>query len=361
MNFQQPDFNQLNKPLSGQAGDKKRYISVAFFILSAVGIIYGASIYGIRANEIKVANKDKEETIWGKVANLFAVSSEKKMTLENDPDYTMPKPEDNRWDLLVLGIRGEDEIDQEVGALLTDTMMVISYDKETQRTSMVSIPRDLYVRIYGEKTDKINSAYEIGILRNNELGFTKKLISRITGVYIDSAIVVDFSSFEKIIEDLGGIDVVLDKPFTEAQQWGYEFSLPAGENHLDGQTALYYARSRFSSSDFDRAQRQQKIIMAIKDKVLALDLLSDPIKTLSILNTIRKNVNTDLAIWDAGSLLNLSRQFREADEKISRYVITTENLLYESHIQTDVGNIYVLLPNSGNLQGIKQMFQDIIK
>src|SRR3989344_2515737 len=272
MNFQQPNFNQLNKPLSGQAGDKKRYISVAFFILSAVGIIYGASIYGIGANEIKVANKDKEETIWGKVANLFAVSSEKKMTLENDPDYIMPKPEDNRWDLLVLGIRGEDEIDQEVGALLTDTMMLISYDKETQRTSMVSIPRDLYVRIYGEKTDKINSAYEIGILRNNELGFTKKLISRITGVYIDSAIVVDFSSFEKIIEDLGGIDVVLDKPFTEAQQWGYEFSLPAGENHLDGQTPPYYARSRFSLSDFDWAQRQQKIIMAIKDKVLALDL-----------------------------------------------------------------------------------------
>ncbi len=355
MSFNQPNFNQL------PGSDKKRYLSVAFFILLAVGIIYGASIYGIGSNEIDVANNDKESTIWDKMANLFAASSEKKMTIDNDPEYAMPKPEDDRWDLLVLGIRGEDEIDQEVGALLTDTMMVISYDKETQKTSMISIPRDLYVRIYGQKMDKINSAYEIGLLRNNELSFTKKLISRITGIYIDSVVVVDFSSFEKIIDDLGGIDITLNEPFTETQQWGYEFSLPAGENHLDGQTALYYARSRFSSSDFDRAQRQQKIIIAIKDKVLSLNLLSDPINTLGILNTIRKNINTDLAIWDVGSLLNLSGQFSEADGKVNKYVITTENLVYESHIQTDVGNVYVLLPNRGTLQDIKQMFQDILK
>lgn len=354
MTYQQPDFNQLPKP------DKKRYISVMFFVVLAISIIYGVTKSGIGAHEFEVAN-DEEETIWSKVANLFTVNSEKKITIDDDPEYIMPKPEDNRWDLLVLGIRGEDEIDQEVGALLTDTIMVISYDKDIQKTSMVSIPRDLYVRIYGDKMEKINSAYEIGVLRNSELSFTKKLISRITGVYIDSAVVLDFSSFQKIIDDLGGIDIVLNQPFMETQQWGYEFSLPAGENHLDGQTALYYVRSRFSSSDFDRAQRQQKVIMAIKDKIAQLNLLSDPIKTLSILNTIRKNVNTDLAIWDAGSLINLSKQFSESDSKINRYIITTENLVYESRLQTEAGNLYVLLPNGDNLQGIKQMFREILE
>lgn len=353
MNFHQPVYNQLPKP------DKKRYISVAVFILLAVSLIYGASIYGIGAHEVNVVNEDG--TLWQKVANVFKVS-EKKQTIENDPNYTMPKPEDDRWDLLVLGIRGENSEDaDETGALLTDTMIVISYDKKTGKTSMVSTPRDLYVRIYGEKKDKINSAYEIGVLRKNGISFTKKLLSRLTGVYIDSAIVLDFSSFKKIVEDLGGIEITLDKPFSEKQQWGYEFSLPAGTNHLDGESALYYARSRFSSSDFDRAQRQQKVIMAVKDKIMTLNLLSDPIKTLSILSTIRSNIETDLNIWDVGSLLDLSKQFSGADEKVKRYVITTENLVYESHIQTDVGNIYVLLPNGDNFLQIKQLFQDILK
>lgn len=354
MNFHQPDYNQLPK------SDKKRYISVVVFILLAVSLIYGASIYDIGARELEISN-DNEGTLWQKVANVFKVS-EKKQTIENDPDYTMPKPEDDRWDLLVLGIRGKDSEDaDETGALLTDTMIIISYDKKTGKTSMVSIPRDFYVRIYGEKKDKINSAYEIGILRKNGIGFTKKLLSRITGIYIDSAVILDFSSFKKIIDDLDGIDVTLDKPFSEKQQWGYEFSLPAGTNHLDGENALYYARSRFSSSDFDRAQRQQKVIMAVKDKVMTLNLLSDPIKTLSILNTIRANIETDLNIWDVGSLIDLSKQFSSTKEKVKRYVITTDNLVYESHIQTDVGNLYVLLPNGDNLLQIKQLFQDILK
>lgn len=351
--FQQPDFNQFNKP------DKKRYLSVAFFIFLAVGIIYGGSISGVGRHEIEVANNN-DGTIWSRVANIFTISSESQITIDDDPDYEMPKPEDDRWDLLVLGLRGKDEIDQEVGALLTDTIMVISYDKKTKKTSIVSIPRDLYVRIYGTKIDKINSAYEIGVLRGNGLSFTKKLISRITGIYIDSVVVVDFSSFLHIIDDLGGIDVNLSEPFIETQQWGYEFYLPSGDNHLDGQTALYYARSRFSSSDFDRALRQQKIIMAVKDKVFKLNLLSDPIKTLNILNTIRKNIDTDLALWDAKSIYDLSQQFSGAEDKINRYIMTTDNLLYESRAQTEAGNLYILLPIGDNLQGIKQMFQDII-
>src|SRR3989344_7881728 len=205
-----------------------------------------------------------------------------------------------------------------------NTMMVLSYDNKTKKTSLISIPRDLYIRIYGTKKGKINEAYETGVLRKNGLSFTKKLISKITGVYIDNAIVINFSSFEKVIDELGGVDIELDQPFTEKVQWGYEFSLPVGKNHLDGKTALYYVRSRFSSSDFDRAQRQQRVLLAIKDKVMALSLLSDPIKTLGILNTLQSNIETDLKIWDIGGLVNLSKEFEGAGDKIKKYTITTE-------------------------------------
>ena len=354
MNFNQPDFNRFSKP------DKKRHLSVIFFILLVTAFLFGMAKFGVSSHEIEIANE--EGTIWQKVANLFTVSGEKQQTIDDDPNYNMPKEEKDRWDILILGIRGEDAEDaEETGALLTDTIMVLSYNKTTKKTSLVSIPRDLYIRIYGTKEDKINSVYEIGVLRKNGLGFTKKLISRITGVYMDNIVILDFSSFKQVIDDLGGIDIELDSPFNEKQQWGYEFSLPVGINHLDGEKALYYARSRFSSSDFDRAQRQQKVIMAIKDKVTSLNLLSDPIKTLTILNAIRKNIETDLNIWDAGSLFNLSEQFSTAGDHIKRYVITTENLVYESYIQTDIGNIYILLPNGNNLLQIKQMFQEILE
>lgn len=353
MSHEQPDFNQSNSP------NKKRYWSVTFFVLLAMGIIYVSAQWGLGSNEIEISYDD--ETVWQKVANLFAISGEKLPTIDEDPEYTMPKEEKDRWDILILGIRGEDDENaEEAGALLSDTMMVLSYDKTIKKTSLVSIPRDLYVRIYGTKKDKINSAYEIGILRKNNLGFTKKLISRITGVYIDNVIVLDFSSFKKVINDLGGVDIELDKPFTETQQWGYEFSLPAGNNHLNGDSALYYARSRYSSNDFDRAQRQQKIILAIKNKVMELNILSDPIRSLSILNSIRKNIETDLNIFDTNGLYELSSQF-DSESNIKRYVITTENLVYESHLQTEYGNLYVLLPNGDNLQGIKQLFQEILK
>lgn len=354
MTFEQSNFNQPPQPT------KKRYVSVMFFVLLSAGMIYWLSGGGMGSNQIEVTNEGDGETIWKKMANVFNISNApSQITIEKDPEYVMPDADDGRWDILLLGIRGDDGT-EETGNMLTDTIILLSQDNETGKTAMVSIPRDFYVRIYGTKFGKINEAYETGLLRNNELNFTRKLLSRITGVYIDNAVVIDFMSFKKVIDDLGGVDVVLDHPFSESQQWGYEFYLPAGPNHLDGDNALYYVRSRYSSSDFDRAQRQQKVIMAIKDKVTQLNLLADPIKSLSILNEIRKNIKTDLNVWDAAGILGLSEQFNEAD-KVKRYVLTTENLLYESHAQTDDGNLYVLLPKGDNLQQVKQFFKDILK
>src|SRR3989344_249510 len=257
------NFYQSNNP------EKRRRLGVLFFAIIVYVFLFTIIKLGTGSYEIQISQKEDNGNLWNKVANIFSTSNEKQITIEDDPDYLMPKEEKNRWDILILGVRGEDDENaEEAGALLTDTIIILSYDKITGKTSMVSVPRDMYLRIYKTEKDKINSAYEIGVLRENGLGFTKKLLSRITGVYIDNAVVIDFSSFKKIIDDLGGIDINLNRPFEEKQQWGYEFSLPVGENHLDGQTALYYVRSSFSSSDFDRALRQPRVIMALKDKVM---------------------------------------------------------------------------------------------
>lgn len=342
--FVQPDFNQKPKL------NKKRF-GTAVLVLFLIIIGYLSFKLETSPNTIEVQNKSVP--FWQRVANIFTLASG-----SVDPDYIMPAQEPNRFDVLVMGIRGEDDPHAEDGGpFLTDSMMIVSYDKTTKKASMVSVPRDLYIKIGQNKKNKLNTAYEYGYYhKNGGINFTKELISRITGVYIDKAIVLDFSSFEKIIDEVGGIDITLITPFEEKQQWGYEFSLPAGLNHLDGKTALYYARSRYSSSDFDRSRRQQEVIFALKDKLTHLNFWSNPIKTLSILNSVRSNIQTDLNIWNTSELLNLAKDINSS-EKVKKYVMTTDNLLYESR----VNDSYVLLPKGDNFTQIKQLFQDSIK
>jgi len=334
-NFIQPDFNEKTK------FNKKR-LGVILLILSLAAIGY---FLGGRLNTIEV--QSEPTSLWQKVASIFSFASE-----PVDPDYIMPPQEPDRFDILVMGLRGEDDPDaKDGGALLTDTIMVLSYDKTTKKASLISIPRDLYVKMDKNKKDKINTIYE-----NGGLNDIKELISKITGVYIDKATVLDFSSFEKIIDQVGGIDITLTQPFEEKQQWGFEFSLSAGTNHLNGKDALYYARSRFSSNDFDRARRQQEVIFALKDKLTNLNFWSDPLKTLSILNSIRSNIKTDINIWNTKELIDLAKEAGSSG-KIKKYVMTTDNLLYESRANES----YILLPKGDNFTQIKQLFQDNLK
>lgn len=274
-----------------------------------------------------------------------------------DPDYAMPTKDSNRTDILILGIRGADDPDASNGGpLLTDSIQVFSFDKTTKKSSLISIPRDLFVTIHDQKKDKINSAYEYGYYHSsNSLQFIKDTFSKITGVYIDQVVVFDFASFKEVVDTLGGVDVTLTVPFSETQQWGASFSLPAGLNHLDGQSALYYARSRYTSNDFDRSRRQQQIMFAIKDKLLKLNFLSDPLKSFSILNLVRNDVKTDIGVWNISELLNLANQVKM--DLIKKSVISTDNLLVEGK---DNG-AYILLPKTGTLVDIKQFFRESLQ
>jgi len=343
-NFIQTNFNEKPK------FNKKRFgVIVLILFLATVG--YFSFRLGDKSNTIEVQNESIP--FWQRVASIFNLAPE-----PIDPDYVMPAQEPNRFDILILGLRGEGDPDaKDGGPLLTDTIIVLSYDKTTKKTSLISIPRDLYVKIDKNKKDKINTAYEYGYYhKNGGLNYTKELVSKITGVYIDKVIVLDFSSFEKIIDQVGGIDIILAKPFEESQQWGFKFSLPAGSNHLDGKNALYYARSRFSSSDFDRSRRQQEVMFALKEKLTNLNFWSDPLKTLSVLNNIRSNIKTDVNIWNTKELMDLAKDV-DSSGKIKKYIITTDNLLYESR----ANEAYILLPKGDNFIQIKQLFQDNLK
>jgi len=339
-------YKEINFIDSGnQKRDKKQLLRLFFLIVFVVSIGIGALRLGLAYNEFTVMSD--EQPFWSKVTAILSMSA-----IKTDPT---PTPDDNRFNILVLGMRGLDDPDAIQGGMLTDTILLFSFDKTTKMSSLVSIPRDLYVKFNNTKTDKINAVYEYGYARKEGLEYSKRIFSIITGQYVDKVVVFDFSAFKKIIDEIGGIDIVLDKPFSEKSQWGSDFSLPAGPNHLDGETALYFARSRYSTSDFDRSRRQQQIIEAIKDRLLNIDLTSDPIKAFSLINLIRKDINTDINLFNLSEIYDLVQDLKNAEPK--RYVISTENLVY----QTYVDNIYVLLPKNESFLEMHNLFNDILK
>jgi len=242
--------------------------------------------------------------------------------------------------------------------------MVASIDRVTKKAATISIPRDLFLDMMAETPNgkeiklrgRINEVYERGLENGGGLTLAKQIVSRITGTFIDNAIVVDFDAFREVVNNLGGIDINLTKPFEEKNQWGYVFSLPAGNNHLDGEIALYYVRSRYSTSDFDRARRQQEVITIIKNKALSLGFLSNPVKVTSLLSDLKNDVRTDFQIWDIGDLLSLANAFGSKTE-IKKYVISIDNLLYET--KTERGE-YILLPKEADSAEIKNLFKNIL-
>ncbi|MBI2063426.1 MAG: LCP family protein [Candidatus Yanofskybacteria bacterium] len=346
------EFPRLKRPWY------KRPVFYVFIFMSII-ICYYAYQFGIAYNTISVENG----SWWKGIAGILnRGSAEPKPTVDPNP---MPSQEPNRLDILILGIRGEDEIAiEEGGGLLTDTIMVASIDKTTQKAATISIPRDLYLDMMAKtQNDKeiklngrVNEVYEKGLENGGGLSLAKQIVSRITGVYIDYAIAVDFNAYKEIVNNLGGIDIFLKKPFEEKNQWGYEFSLPAGNNHLDGEQALYFVRSRYSTSDFDRARRQQEVITIIKNKALTLGFLSNPVKITSLLSDLKDNIRTDFQIWDIGNLLSLANTLGSKTE-IKNYVISIDNLLYET--KTEKGE-YILLPKEANFGGIKNLFKNIL-
>ncbi len=276
-------------------------------------------------------------------------------------EYITPKKEKDRLDILILGIRGDGEEEPEAGSYLTDTLMVLSVDKNTGETGLISIPRDLYVKMpYLNKKDKINAAYAYSAgSKDSGLAGVKTLVSQITGIYIDYAVLFDFEAFRGLVDTVGGVDVSLAVPFEEGLQWGSSsFYLPAGENHLDGEAALYYARSRFSTSDFDRSRRQQEIIFALKEKMVSLGFLANPRKINSTLDTIKQHIRTDIQLWDINDLVKVASAINKVGAgNINTFVIHSENLVYE----TKQNGIYILVPNENTFTGIREKFKTILQ
>ncbi len=251
---------------------------------------------------------------------------------------------------------------------LVDTIILAYLDNKTKEITLISIPRDLYY-----KGRKINSVYSFfGI---NEF---KRQLSNITGLQIDKYILIDMYAFIDVINYIGGVDVTLDKPLIDPSyktfdngKWGTLY-YEAGTYHLNGKQALRLARSRHYSSDFARAERQQKILKSLKMKAKKLGF-GDVNTIMNIINVILKKTETDISLEEA-----LEYYFRYQNFKIdSGNVLSSGNVLESTYTGLMNGNIpvcgedkegckinkgaYILLPKDDNWDIIKWFIMEIIE
>lgn len=292
------------------------------------------------------------------------------------------------YNILLMGYGGK----RHEGAYLTDTMIVIHADLKQKKAIIISIPRDIWVKVPTTSDEdfhsKINSVYQMGLFpqhypgvdkkytRNDKTGLTKHILSEMLGFPIDAYLAVDFDGFMKIIDVLDGVDIDVERSFTDykypvegkeddlcgkkeeelpelekiatespvlAFPCRYEnLKFEAGPTHMDGQTALKYARSRHSledGGDFNRAARQQKVLQAVKEKILSFGVVT---KIFPLMDELDNYVETDMPASDIQKFLPQLPQLGEY--KTESLVLSEDNYLESSF---EGGGQYVLVPSEG--------------
>jgi len=267
------------------------------------------------------------------------------------PDYKQQE----RVNILLLGI--DKRPDEQYAR--TDTMILVTIDPANKTAGMLSLPRDLWVEIPGYYESRINTAYYLGekdAYPGGGPALAMKTVQYNFGVPVHFFVEVDFNGFREIVDTLDGLDInvpkTLDDPTFPSENYGYDpFHIDAGLQHLDGATALKYARTRHIDSDFGRAKRQQQVLIAIKDKALQLGLIP---KIPELWTTMGSTMKTDLQLVDILELAQLADKI--TPEKIENIVLNED---YTVNYTTEAGAM-VLLPLREKIQPvIDRMFAKI--
>lgn len=332
------------------------------------------------------------------------------------PGLTGLRSADNKVNILLLGLAGG----RHDGAYLTDTVMVASYNLKTHQAYMISLPRDMWIPT---NQSKINAIYETGLAQNNGLELAKTAIGNIVGLPIHYGLRVDFDGFVKAIDALDGIDINIDNGFNdylypitgkeddlcgnkfEEREFNEEeakklnissgkqevlitadnkiatdsadpkmgdqyFScrfeqlhFNAGETHLNGKTALKYVRSRKGTndegSDFARSKRQQKVLEAVRNKVLSLETLADPGRVSELINTFAKSIDTDITAKNALEFYKLSKNLDKThsiviDDSMRKNLPDGKKSLLYNPPTGDYDGVYVLVSQDDDYSTIQK-------
>lgn len=279
-----------------------------------------------------------------KVHKVFKGGDNHAAALQTNVDPSLLKGEgDGRVNILLLGNGGGSHDAPD----LTDTMIVASIDPVNKKAVLLSVPRDLWVQVPNYGSMKINAAYEVGkynylgkIDESNsntdavKAGFTlaDEVVENVLGIPIHYNALVNFTSFQQAVDSVGGVTVDVPTDLYDPTMAWENHNNPvlakAGVQQMNGTQALLYVRSRETTSDFARGQRQRAVILALKDKALTLGTLSNPLKISHLMSAFGNNMVTDLGLSDAVRLYDIMKgidnaNYQSVDLVTSPHVLVT--------------------------------------
>lgn len=286
-------------------------------------------------NELSLSNKQLTELVKEKekVISELAISNQ---NLQRELD--IPQHDPRILDVLIIGHN----------AKLTDTMILASVNPMKKKVTLISIPRDLYHK--GRKINELYSKYGVGKLQ--------EALAEITGIYPEKYVIFNFGSFVDLIDIMGGVEInvaekLVDNAYPGPNHSYTKISFEPGLQRMDGSRALQYARSRKSTSDFDRAKRQQQVIEAVRTRVKELNVLLRLDLATKMYAKVQQNIETNINLFEGLSYLQHYQGFKIHGDK----VLSTGNLLYSTKSGTGQ---YILLPRSKSYADIKEFVANVI-
>lgn len=282
---------------------KKILISIVLIIVILGGVV------AIRAaNLSQKIFVGQTTTFWGKIADLIRGGGDNGQLIGENL---------GQINILILGIGGQGHD----GPYLTDTMILAQIRPDIGQVTLTSIPRDYWVDMPNGGQEKINASFTYGLTKNLDWDkgglYSRQVAEKVSGLKIPYFAIMDFSGFEKAVDQVGGLDITVDRTFTDYQYpdsgTGYlpPVTFTAGQQHMNGTHALQFARSRHAAgiegSDFSRSLRQQKIIDAFKQKVLGGNIIGDAGNLNSLLGIFADHFHTNMTPAEILRIFNLTK------------------------------------------------------
>ncbi|HEY8109067.1 MAG TPA: LCP family protein [Patescibacteria group bacterium] len=267
----------------------------------------------------------------------------------------------DRVNILLIGVGGENHD----GGDLADTIQLVSVEPEAKRAVMISLPRDLYVQVPDSPQQvKINEVHSIGEDQDVPGGgpaLLKRKVGEILGLDVHYFVRADFDGFRQIVDSMGGVDLNVKEALYDPYYplgHGYQvLDVKPGRQHMNGDLALKYARSRETTSDFDRSRRQQEVLVATRNKALSVAYLTNPTKISQLIDIVGDHVLTDMTLKEAQRLAEIVRDIQP--ERVTNQVVDGDKtgLLYDS---VGPGGAYILVPTAGNYSEIQEFVKQLL-
>jgi LCP family protein required for cell wall assembly len=299
----------IKQPSGNYKKPRRRGFGKTLFVILVLVLLCGGLL---SAKVLKVGQNvlNKDRSIFAQLADLI-IPGERMLVGEKDDQVNIL--------LAAIGGKGHE------GENLTDTIMVAMIRPKEKQVALLSIPRDLFVRLPGTNSfTKINAinAYKENSKKGEGIVALNQKVEEITGLSIHYYARLDFTAFKQIVNQIGGVEVTIPVSFYD---YWHKISFPAGKELMNGDRALSYVRARYvegpEGGDFARAARQQHLLLAIREKIFSANTAFDLRAVSGILDALGDNVITNFNLWEFKRGFELFRSIPK--DNIHTAVLTT--------------------------------------